>query len=89
MNSLRIVKNAEGVNGVVLSNQCVLLIEETEEKFEDYTYQKYFMYNLETNTKVELAPNIPKLNIVKIKDINRFSEFVYFSNFHLDEENIG
>lgn len=88
MNSLRIVKNAEGVNGVVLSNQCVLLIEETEEKFEDYTYQKYFMYNLETNTKVELAPNIPKLNIVKIKDINRFSEFVYFSNFHLDEENI-
>lgn len=88
MNSLRIVKNAEGVNGVVLSNQCVLLIEETEEKLEDYTYQKYFMYNLETNTKVELAPNIPKLNIVKIKDINRFSEFVYFSNFHLDEENI-
>lgn len=88
MNSLRIVKNAEGVNGVVLSNQCVLLIEETEEKLENYTYQKYFMYNLENNTKVELAPNIPKLNIVKIKDINRFSEFVYFSNFHLDEENI-
>lgn len=88
MNSLRIVKNAEGVNGVVLSNQCVLLIEETEEKLENYTYQKYFMYNLENNTKIELAPNIPKLNIVKIKDINRFSEFVYFSNFHLDEENI-
>ena len=88
MNSLRIVKNAEGVNGVVLSNQCVLLIEETEEKLEGYSYQKYFMYNLETNTKVEIAPNIPKLNIVKIKDINKFSEYVYFSFFFLDEEDI-
>ena len=28
--------------------------------------------SITTNTKVEIAPNIPKLNIVKIKDINKF-----------------
>lgn len=88
MNSLRIVKNAEGVNGVVLSNRCVLLIEKKEEKLDGFSYQKYFMYNLETNTKVEIAPNIPKLDIVEIKDINIFSEFVYFSNFCCNEEEV-
>ena len=86
MNSLRIVKNAEGVNGVTLSNQCVLLIENKEDKLMDFNYQSYYMYNLENNTKVEIAPNIPKLNIVEIRDINKCPEYVYFANFHYDED---
>ncbi len=81
MNSLRIVKNAEGVNGVMLSNQCVLMIEDSEEKLLGFTYQRYYMYNLEKNTKIEIAPNIPKLNIIKITDINKHPKFIYFSNF--------
>lgn len=89
MNSIRIVKNAEGVNGVVLSNQCVLQIEETDDKLLGYNYQKIFMYNLENNTKTEVAPNIPKLNIVKITDINKAPDYIYFSNFTCeDNENI-
>lgn len=86
MNSLRIVKNAEGVNGVVLSNNCVLLIERSEAKLDGYSYERYYMYNLEKNTRVEIAPNIPKLNIIKISDISKHPEFVYFSNFDLKDD---
>ena len=88
MNSLRIVKNAEGVNGVMLSNQCVLMIEDSEAKIQGFTYQRYYMYNLEKNTKIEIAPNIPKLNIIKIHDINKHPQFIYFSNFDNREDGI-
>ena len=70
MNSLRIVKNAEGVNGPVLGNQCVLIVEETKEQFRGYNVLKYYMYNLDKNIKTEVAPSIAKHNIVNIIDIN-------------------
>lgn len=88
MNSLRIVRNAEGVNGVTLSNHSVLLVENKEDTWNGFNYQRYFMYNLESNTKTEIAPNIPKLNVIEIRDINRYPEYIYFSNFHCDGDDI-
>ena len=88
MNSLRIVKNAEGVNGVMLSNHCMLMVEDTDERYGEYIYQKYYMYDLEKNTKIEIAPNIPKLNIVKLTDIEKHPNYIYFSNINIGEENI-
>ena len=88
MNSLRIVKNAEGVKGKVLSNQCVLIKEETAELYNGYNVLKYYMYNLDKNIKTEVAPTVAKHNIIEIIDINTHSKYIYFSNFNTDGNNI-
>lgn len=86
MNSLRIVKNAEGVNGVMLNNHSMLMVEETEEQKDGYLFQKYYMYNIEKNTKIEIAPKIPKYNIIKISDIEKYPSYIYFSNYDIRED---
>ena len=77
--NINIINNAEGLNGKMLKNGCLLKIHEESSEFEGINLVKMTFYDLKKNARVELRPDIKKCNIIKIDDIQYNSNYIYFA----------
>ena len=76
--NMRIVKNSDGINGKVLGNGLFLEKEIRESEHENVKALKYYIYNLETNSKTEILPKVKKYDLGEVFNININSKYVYF-----------
>lgn len=78
--NIRIVKNSSGINGEVLRNGKVLEKVSDQSEYENINSLKYYIYNLENNTKVEILPKVKKYDLGSITNLNLNSKYIYFFN---------
>lgn len=78
--NIKILKNTQEFNGILLKNNNVLETKYSKSQFSGVNSVKYFLYNLDSNTREEILPKIKKFNIIKIIDASWDSRYIYFTN---------
>ena len=76
--NIRIIKNAEDVNGSRYNEKYILLKEYEPSEFEGINIIHYFLYEAAKNIKYEVLPEIKKYDVFKIRKLSH-SEDIYFS----------
>ena len=52
--NIHIIKNAEGLKGIMLKNGCIMQIHDEASDFDGIKLRKIFFYDLKKNESVEL-----------------------------------
>lgn len=84
---IKILQNADWRDGKYLKENLVLEKSEYESEFPYINRIKYDLFNLETNERVEILPNIEKYNIGDIINVSMYSEYLYFVNLYENNGN--
>lgn len=86
--NIRILKNTQEFNGVLLKNNIVLETKFSKSQFNGINAVRYFLYDLETNSREEILPKIKKYNLLNIVDAAWDSKYIYFTNCGVQFGNI-
>ena len=78
--NIRILKNTQEFNGVLLNNNKVLDTVYSKSQFNGVDLINYFIFDLENNTSAEILPEIRKYNLIEIIDASWNSKYIYFSD---------
>ncbi len=78
--NIRIVKNAENINSDIVINNKVILKETEVSEYDNINLVKYYIYNLESNSKTEILPRIKKYDLGIIKGLQVSTSYLYFFN---------
>lgn len=82
--NIRIIKNADTFRGSILHNKKIFQIEEFPSDYEGIKVVKNYLYDVEHNRRIEIAPEIKKYDIFHIKKLDYNSEFIYFTTIEDD-----
>lgn len=77
---IKILKNCENYKNILLNNNLVLEMIETESEFDGIKKTKYIIFDTENNTRKEILPQINKHNLGIIKNVSINSNYIYFFN---------
>lgn len=84
--NLRLIKNADNIENSVLLGRDKILIKEFEKcKYTSFNQVRYFVYDVISNEKSEILPDMYKLDIFRIVTILQQDENVYFIQYDHDE----
>lgn len=78
--NIRIVKNAENINSDIILGDNVILKETEASEYENISTVKYYIYDLESNSKEEILPRIKKYDLGIIKGLQTSVNYLYFFN---------
>lgn len=77
---IKILQNTDWRFGEYLKDVYVLEKSEWESEFPSINRVRYDLFNLETNERIEILPNIEKYNIGEIINVSTDSDYIYFTN---------
>lgn len=84
---IKLLQNIDWRYGEYLKENLVLEKSEYESEFPYINRIKYELYNVETNERVEILPNIEKYNIGDIVNVSMSSDYIYFVNLYENNKN--
>lgn len=76
--NVRILKNKDYHNGVLLNDSLLLETIEDSGEFDDIMKIHYFLYDLEKNIRYEILPRIEKYKLGEIINVSISSPWIYF-----------
>lgn len=77
---IKILKNCENYKNILIGNNLVLEMVETESEFAGIRKIRYIIFDTENNTRKEMLPYIDKHNLGIIKNVSVSSDYIYFFN---------
>lgn len=84
---IKLLQNIDWRYGEYLKENLVLEKSEYESEFPYINRIKYELFNIETNERVEILPNIEKYNIGDIVNVSMSSDYLYFVNLYENNKN--
>ncbi len=85
--NIRIIKNAYNLSGKIYSGRFILEKEFETSEYDGVNILRFYLYDSEKNIKEELLPLTKKYDILKVNDLNKNSDFLFFTTI-TGEENI-
>lgn len=77
---IKVLKNCENYKNRLLSEGIVLQTAETESRYDGISKIRYIIFDIDSNTRKEILPQIDKYNLGIIKNVSVNSEYIYFFN---------
>lgn len=78
--NIRIIKNAHNLKGNVYSGRFILEKEFEPSGYEGINLVRYYLYDVEKNQKTELLSDRKKYDILKIKNLDKKNNMLYFTS---------